>query len=275
MTVTGYGFDGTMAENFWSELHKLIADQIVEGYAVSAATGTRLVSVASGSLVAAGVLVKNTAAFVPAAMDANAGSTSRIDTVVATISWAGVGGTTTIGLVKGTAGTNPTPPTLTQTSGVTWQVPLAHVTVVPSATQLVAANIADARPTRRRELVYDLVVDPMNVASTSAPISLASLKVPNPGWEDGYRVAVIGQVSFESTTTGRANVAVKVDGATVQSHRNHTDNQGLVILNGSRSGVKTAASNVQVLANPTLMSAGDRLITGAGYHFLQVIVTPA
>lgn len=71
----------------------------------------------------------------------------RIDLVVARVNY--LTSTVSIAVKKGTAASSPTAPTVTQTAGSTWEIPLAQVAVAKNATTITAANVTDLRNVRR------------------------------------------------------------------------------------------------------------------------------
>lgn len=73
----------------------------------------------------------------------NASGNDRIDIVVLEKDWTAQ--TIRLAVEQGTPAGAPVPPTLTQTSGVLWQIPLAHVAVANEFVTLSNANISDAR----------------------------------------------------------------------------------------------------------------------------------
>lgn len=70
---------------------------------------------------------------------ANASGNPRIDTVVLRKSWAAQ--TVRIAILQGTPAASPVPPTLTQTVGVTWEIPLADIAVANGFVSITNANI--------------------------------------------------------------------------------------------------------------------------------------
>lgn len=274
MAVTGNGFDGTMTETAWSELHELIADQTVNGLLVTATTGTRTVSVASGSAVAAGVLVKNTAA-VPLTLATNGTTNSRIDVIVATINWAGTGGTVTFAVIQGTAAATPIVPGLTQTPGTLWHLPLAYVTVAAGAGQLADTAVEDVRPGKRqRPIVYKSAITIVSLSQSAAPRQVARIAVPDPGWR--YRLELSGAVEFARLSSGgRGNVAVTVDGEEIVTGRGSTNNEGTAVLRTEWTGLKNGKSVVSMTVSPAGLSAVETLTTQAGFSGLTAVVHPA
>lgn len=77
------------------------------------------------------------------AITPNASGNPRIDIVALEKDWTAQ--TVRITVVAGTPAGAPTPPSLTQTNGVLWQIPLAHVAVANGFVTISDANITDAR----------------------------------------------------------------------------------------------------------------------------------
>lgn len=73
----------------------------------------------------------------------NASGNPRIDIIVLRKDWTAQ--TVRMAVLAGTPAGVPTPPALTQTSGVTWEIPLAHVAVANGFVTISDANITDAR----------------------------------------------------------------------------------------------------------------------------------
>lgn len=67
----------------------------------------------------------------------------RIDIVVLQKDWTAQ--TVRLAIVEGTPAGSPTPPALTQTNGVLWEIPLAHLALADGYTSISDANITDAR----------------------------------------------------------------------------------------------------------------------------------
>lgn len=150
MAITVSGVESDLDITEWAEhmeAHARVSpspDGVLSGFVVSAATGTRLLSVSAGDAVAPGVLIASSGAE-GVTLDSNSSGNPRIDAIVLEVNWSG--SSTTAGdvkAVKGTAGASPVAPSLTQTAGDVWQIPLAYVTVANGAGQLVAGNVAAA-----------------------------------------------------------------------------------------------------------------------------------
>lgn len=73
------------------------------------------------------------------AIAANASGNPRIDTIILRKSWAAQ--TVRQAILQGTPAASPVPPTLTQTDGVTWEIPLADIAVANGFVSILAANI--------------------------------------------------------------------------------------------------------------------------------------
>ncbi len=169
MAINVFGVVGTIDDGHWAKLLQDLGDggagmTVPAGLEVSAATGTRLVSVTAGRSVQAGTWAQLDA---PAtvALAANASGNPRIDVVCLQVDWAAAtaaynatGGDLSakaaaaraaagsLIAVQGAAGTNPVIPVLTQNAGVRWQTPLAMVRVPGGAGQLAAAAVSRSRP---------------------------------------------------------------------------------------------------------------------------------
>ena len=73
------------------------------------------------------------------AIATNASGNPRIDTVVLRKSW--VGQTVRAVVLAGTPAASPTPPALTQSAGVTWEIPIADVRVANGAVSITNSNV--------------------------------------------------------------------------------------------------------------------------------------
>jgi hypothetical protein len=282
MAVTVWGVDPSITEMEWSVLHRIADrgnwDEIVSDdaghLAPTAGGGTRQVSIAAGDAVAAGVLARSTSA-VTTTHDANATGISRIDYVVLNISWAGTNTTGgTIVVVKGST-TSGLPPTLTKTAGLTWQIPLARVTIASGAAVLSAGAVVDVRPLRRRVLRYRS--PPAGgqgiLQGNTTPKNIATLDIPDPGWP--YRLRVFAQVKFDDLVgNGFGVLDISLDGtSSVQDSRPPDKNHGLVQLHWS-SGVLSGEQLVRLrmVANATMT---ETLNTLSAYADFVVEVIPS
>lgn len=172
MGIKVYGVDGSIYSLEWAKLLQDLGDggsgmSVPAGLEVSAATGTRLVSVSAGRAVQGGTLaILDAAATVTIAAGTAAGSnTSRLDVVCLQVDWAAAkaaynanGGEPaeksaaardaagSLVVVRGAAGSSPLIPGLTQDPGVRWQTPLALVRVTFNVGQLPASGVTRCRP---------------------------------------------------------------------------------------------------------------------------------
>lgn len=85
-----------------------------------------------------GTLYYNDAA-ITLAIAANASGNPRIDTIILRKSFAAQ--TVRAFVLAGTPAVTPAPPTLTQSAGVTWEIPIADIAVANGAVSITAANI--------------------------------------------------------------------------------------------------------------------------------------
>lgn len=84
---------------------------------------------------------------------ANASGNPRIDTIVLRKSFAAQ--TVRAAILQGTPAASPVPPTLTQSAGVTWEIPLADIAVANGAVSITNANITNrAMTVQEPEGVY-------------------------------------------------------------------------------------------------------------------------
>lgn len=133
MAFTGTGFEGTVGETEFSQILDAAADHGVVGTyndtSMSAAKviGSRTMLVQPGKVFFPGVLgaldaaTNATAAAAPS--PALSGSVQRIDLLVARCDWSGAG-TVSLVMKAGTQSSTPVPPSVTQTPGVLFEIPL-------------------------------------------------------------------------------------------------------------------------------------------------------
>lgn len=115
------------------------------------------VSVGVGTALVHGSFYKNDAT-VNVAIDANSSGNPRIDTIILEKSW--ITQTVRIGILKGTPAGSPVAPTLTQTAGSLWQIPLADIAVADSFTTITSSDItvrSNYYPSTSDSLVFDYV----------------------------------------------------------------------------------------------------------------------
>lgn len=106
------------------------------------ASGSANVDVKIGSALIQGKIYENTAA-VTLTVAANASGNPRIDTLVLRVDY--VAQTIRAVLKQGTPAGSPTPPALTQSAGVTWEIPLANIAVANGFSTIAQADITDRR----------------------------------------------------------------------------------------------------------------------------------
>lgn len=283
MAITAYGVDQSITEPKWARLMQVLGrgawQEIVapsgSQFAPSVGTGTRLIQVAAGDAVVAGVLVESTAS-TSVVLDANNGSNPRIDTVVLQVDWSGtatVGGASIIA-VKGVNAAAPVPPSLTanRAAGTLWQMPIAQVTVQAGVGQIAAADLQDVRPGPRASAVYKDPIAIVDRPFDAASINVARVDVPDPGWP--YRLDCYAKVNFASMPQGIGVVGITVDGTEIASGRTEQGCQPPAHcrdVTQTRNGVAT----VRVTVQPSAMNSPNRLQTVATHSNFVVVVLPA
>lgn len=159
MAITAsYGFAGTLNEAQWSELHVPLANPgFVNGMSQTVGSGTREVDLASGTAYAVGTY--HVASATTVALSANGSGNPRIDTIVVNIDF--TTDSASITAVEGTPASSPVPPTLTQTAGVEWEVPICDVLVDDGATTFSTADFTDRclQPFTGRAGLNDILVE--------------------------------------------------------------------------------------------------------------------
>ena len=274
MTVSTYGFDGTLAQDVFSQLMRLMATstqpQVVEGLAPSAAAGTRVVGWATGRLVAAGVLAVNDAAGTTT-LDANATSHPRVDYLVLELVW-GSTKTGEVKFVKGTAAANPVPPALQRDEGSLWQVPLARITVAAGATTLAAGDVEDCRPLRTTPAVYRMTPDVTSIGANAGPRTVATASISDPGWP--YRLRISGVQNFDDVTSGHGEVSGVLDGSEVTTGRAGDRNESPAVVRPHTTPSRTGKSVVTFKILPVAVPSGQ-LTTIANHSGFTVDVIPA
>lgn len=143
MTLTAAGFPGSVNDVQWSTLVDLLGYDGTIGMSVSASTGDRTVSIASGASNVGGILATNDAAITVGPLPANAGSLTRIDRIILRANWSNK--TLSATYRQGTPSANPQPPTLTRNPGVQYEVRLAQVVVAPGTGNLSSGDILAER----------------------------------------------------------------------------------------------------------------------------------
>lgn len=275
MTIAAKGFTDTVAnEADWAKLMSIMArgcwDETVDnGFNPSLPTATRRVAVASGDLVAAGVLVNNSAS-VNVDLPANSSGSSRIDIVVLTINWSA--DTVSLTSVQGLAAATPVAPTLTKTAGTTWQVPIAQVLVRNGVTQIATGDMTDIRPTRRKTTTYTPSISAITIGPNASARTIATRDVPDPGWP--YKLRIYACVEFTATSTGRGTISVTVAGTQVVTTRAGNSNTSAAVLATSTSTI-TGAATVNLTMQPFNLSSTDQLTSQPPQSYFTLVVEPA
>lgn len=156
MAISVIGVNGSMGVVEWSILSERMMDakqscEVVSGLGVSAASGTRALSVAAGESVQAGTRALSDAA-VTKTLAANTSGQTRIDLVCMQVDWfngttANTSGTAgDIVVLQGKPAANPIAPAVTQDAGNLWQTPLAQVQVANGASTFTSVYLTDVRP---------------------------------------------------------------------------------------------------------------------------------
>ena len=285
MALTAYGVDQSITEPKWALLMAILGkgsyDETIATtggqLAPTVASGTRVVDVDDGDLVAAGVLVQNTTT-VTVTLDGNSGSLDRIDTIVCEINWSGTSSTgASIKAIKGTPAANPVPPTLTRTAGTLWQVPIARVTVTPGVGQLPGGVLEDVRPGARLPKVYKTTA--ANGQSTSGGgggTQIASIDVPDPGWP--YRLQIAGVQKFaqlSDITNGRGQVQAVISGSQITVGEAARGNLSAAVLRTEVTPVRTGPATVNFRMQGVSISGEQLVTTGSQESGFTVLVIPA
>jgi hypothetical protein len=142
MTVTAAGFPGQVNDVEWSQILSLLGYEGTTGMVVLAVAGDRTVSVSAGSSNVGGVLATNDDAVTLQAAP-NGASNTRIDSVILRATWS----SSALELVvkQGTPSSSPSPPSLTKTAGVLWELALAQLTVAPGQGAFAGGDVQNAR----------------------------------------------------------------------------------------------------------------------------------
>lgn len=272
MAVTAVGFTGTVNEAQFASMMRLAMlsnwDEIVDTGALTpaVATGTRLVSVAAGSAMGAGVMVTNSASL-NVTLPANGSANPRIDYIVVQINWST--DTATITSVQGATSPNPVPPNLTRTAGTLWQIPLAKVRVNASVTQLGAGTVEDVRPNRRRAFEYSVSIANQNIGTGANDVTVDTIDIPDPGWP--FMVYCSTRFSMTNIASGHMNAEILVDGVSLGTGSAPAGNIGDLVIPGRASGQLNESVTVRLAATSASMSATSTITGGR----LNVLLVPA
>jgi hypothetical protein len=287
MAITIWGVDPSITETQWASLF-YVTTKIGTGWAEAVsdtgnqlaptlpAASTRTVAINSGDAAACGVLVQNSSS-VNVTLTANSSGNPRIDIVALRINWSGTNTTGgTLVAIAGTAAASPVAPTLTRTPGVTWEIPLARITIPSGTTQLTSTMLEDVRPGKRQTLRYDV----MATADTTFAVSLndtgkavpgATIAIPDPGWP--YRVCSSASGMWGNPNTpGYMVLEIQIDGTTVtRAKATHAD---MVTTRTHWSSVRTGTGiTVSLWGTPKFTTAVST--TNGEFTGLEVTVVPA
>lgn len=148
MAINSVGYTGTVDQVDFSKMLNGVADHGVVGewndssLSASKVTAQRTMLVQPGAVWVPGVLTELTVATNATAAGALSGS-SRIDLLVAKFNWST--GLTTFEMKAGTSGSG-VPPSVTQTPGVLWEVPLRQGTLTTaSPSEYVSSSVIERR----------------------------------------------------------------------------------------------------------------------------------
>lgn len=187
------------------------------------------VDVVAGAAMVDGTYYESDAT-VTLAVSANVSGNTRIDTVVLRKDW--VTQTIRIALLVGTPAGTPTPPALTQSAGVLWEIPLADLTLASGFSSIAGTSIrsraewANAAPT---QIVHNIINGTVNALNDGDVVI----------WNTANTVTTIG-------TANHPNVAGVVMGR---------------IESGARGCIVTGGVHVANLQGVT-HAVGDRIGTG-------------
>lgn len=250
MAITTVGFDGTVTEAQFARLMRHHGEVNYRhgvsdgGMTVTAAGATRTVSIAAGTAVVASVLVTSdaTASLVFAA---NATATTRTDYVVLRVDW-----TTNTAAFVVVQGSSAAAPTLTQSEGTSWDMPLARVAIRPSVGTLASTDIVVCKPLPRIPRIFRANIGAIQLGTVNGSVTTIEppITVGDPGWP--YHLRVTG--AFSGSATGApAQVSVRVNilppGAATGSTLAVADGY---IANGGSSSVVASNTTSTTLSGP-------------------------
>lgn len=275
MTITTYGYDNAdiTVLGFETLLRYAIEGgyrhNVASGFTVTPGGGTRQTSIAAGVAVSPGVYVSSDAT-TTLTHSANATGANRVDYVVVRVNAAT--STTTIAVVTGTSSTAPS---LTQTLGGIWEIPLARVTVPNAhATVFNSGHIVTAKPLPRRSYFSSDSVDAATIGHANSGTVVASVALTDPGWQ--YRVRVTG-VARVKENVGFAKLRAVVGGTTfgagISPRLNHGGLQPVTVV--AVSDLISGAATVQLVAEPIGMDSGSLEIASDSVNAFTVEQIPA
>lgn len=204
------GFDGTITENYWSNImwrsgEIAFRHGVWSGGVTTAAVGTRTVSVSAIDCMIAGIW-HTTSSPTTVSLAANTSGNPRMDIIVAEADWST--NTVTIKAVQGTPSPSPVRPVLALGGGSLWQMQLARIIVPNGASTITAGQIELCRPLPRKPIVYrmDPLIQTIGGAATTWR-GLGVLAIEDPGWS--YNVWPAASVRF-ATSVGSGYMRIRI-----------------------------------------------------------------
>lgn len=144
MAITTAGFQGVVTESQEAgRFFRIAPPALADGpndMKVTNTSGTRLVSLAAGTIQVCGVTVTNTAA--QTFTFASNASAARYDMILLRVVWAGGSSTAEVIVRQGSTGG---PPAITRTPGSTYEMPLAIVRINTGASTINSGDVFDIR----------------------------------------------------------------------------------------------------------------------------------
>lgn len=185
---------------------------------------------------------------------ANGSGNPRIDTLVLRKSWAAQ--TVRAAILQGTPAASPSAPSLTQSDGVTWEIPIADIAVANAAVSITAANITQrAEYTNAADGVY------LDRLANNSPVVLTT----------GAAVVLdaASDRSVKRTATGNdPRTAGFWQGRTSPAGRGRVLNRGIGYVNAA-SAVTRGQYGYMLAATQTTVTATDQRMMNSICIFLE------
>lgn len=201
VTVVGgvYGFPGSLTTGQWALYQGALGEVnnrhgVVTGLNVTATGATREVSISAGESVVPGLRIAPSGAQLVTG-PANTSGTARVDLVVLEADWLAntQAGVAQYRIITGSSPVNP--PTVTQTPGTLWQMPLATILARNGVATYAAGDLTAVKPRPRWAQRYTNVPAVLGVRGTQTWRQLAAIDIGDPGWP--YLLDVRGSMLFE------------------------------------------------------------------------------
>lgn len=253
MTLGVYGVVGTLDDSHWATLLQQVGDgrsgmSIRSGLTVGAATGTRVVAVASGQCVQAGTYFIATSAGSPYSVSiaANTGANPRYDVICAQVDWfaaqaayTAAGGASNLAsasaaaltagaslvAVQGSTAVSPSLPKLIQdpsTAGK-WQTPLGRVYVRPGVGQIASSDVITLQPGQVEKTTSGTVTlsdggsSPQTTTVSFPPYFFTSTPRIAYGYDTGASAGTITNVSTVAGSQSATGFQVTINRSTTTS----------------------------------------------------------